>query len=206
MADDEHFPLFPLGLVALPHEAIPLHIFEDRYKEMIGFCLENDVEFGIIWAAEDGTHDVGCAVVVETVLDRMPDGRIDILCRGTRPFGLIAQGSGYPYPTGEVVFLADDEPVAAEEDCRTREIYAELLFEATEREIEDLELNAMTSYEMAATVEFGSEAKQTLLELREESARLSLLEKIFLAALERVNQVGRTEALARSNGKVRFGD
>ena len=52
------FPLFPLGVVALPHELVPLHIFEERYRTMIGECLERGTEFGIVWSDDDGVRAV----------------------------------------------------------------------------------------------------------------------------------------------------
>jgi hypothetical protein len=207
MASRSNFPIFPLGLVALPKEAVPLHIFEERYKSMIAFCLEHESEFGIVWTDESGLREIGCAVEVEEVLDRTPDGRLDILCRGTRRFELISRTETLAYPAGEVEFL-DDEPDATdatEAAEAVRSLYSDLYTQATDRELEDEELFALDSYAMAATVEFGVDAKQTLLELRSENARMKLLEKLFRAALKRVDDVGAAEALARSNGKVRFG-
>ena len=64
------FPLFPLGLVALPTEVVPLHIFEERYKTMINECLADDSEFGIVWLSDDGLQEIGCACRVERVLER----------------------------------------------------------------------------------------------------------------------------------------
>ncbi len=210
MADQDHFPLFPIGMVALPHEAVPLHIFEERYKSLVAHCLEHEVEFGIIWAQDGELHEVGCAVMIETVLDRTADGRMDILCRGTRPFELINPHTEHAFPTGEVNFpidIAPDEGAAGDqaEVQEARRLYAELVKEATDKVLDDEDLAEMNAYAMAATVEFGTEAKQALLELRDEDARLELLAQIFRAALKRVDEVGRAETLARSNGKVRFG-
>ena len=64
------FPLFPLPLVALPSEQVPLHIFEERYKTMIGECLESSAEFGIVWLSDDELKGIGCAVQVDRVLER----------------------------------------------------------------------------------------------------------------------------------------
>src|SRR4051812_6048697 len=66
------FPLFPLGLVALPSELIPLHIFEERYKTMIGRCRADSSEFGIVWLADDGLRPIGCACEIAEVLEEMP--------------------------------------------------------------------------------------------------------------------------------------
>src|SRR5439155_167984 len=80
------FPLFPLGIVALPSELVPLHIFEERYKTMIDECLESGAEFGIVWLSDEGLRPIGCACEVTEVLERMDDGRMNIITRGTRPF------------------------------------------------------------------------------------------------------------------------
>src|SRR3954447_22924568 len=84
-ADEPELPLFPLPLVALPTELVPLHIFEERYKTMIGECLERESEFGIVWLSDEGLKATGCACVVERVLERMPDGRLHIACPPPRP-------------------------------------------------------------------------------------------------------------------------
>lgn len=100
------FPLFPLGIVALPSEVVPLHIFEERYKTMIGECLERGEEFGIVWLSDDGLKSVGCSCQIDEVLDRTDDGRMNILVRGTRPFRILERQEELPYPAGEVEFLA----------------------------------------------------------------------------------------------------
>src|SRR5919206_4986523 len=103
------FPLFPLGLVALPHELVPLHIFEERYKTMIGECLEREAEFGIVWAADEGLRPVGCAMRITEVLERMDDGRLNILTQGTRPFRVVERQHDLPFPAATVEFVADKE-------------------------------------------------------------------------------------------------
>src|SRR5215211_4588521 len=101
----ERFPLFPLGIVLLPGEVVPLHIFEDRYKLMIGECLDAETEFGIVWLADDGLREVGCTATVEQLLERMEDGRMNILVRGGRPFRLLRRIEDMPYPAGDVELL-----------------------------------------------------------------------------------------------------
>jgi Lon protease-like protein len=200
------FPLFPLGIVALPHELVPLHIFEERYRTMIGECLEQESEFGIVWAADDGLRPIGCAVEIAEVLQRTEDGRMNILTRGTRPFRIVDQRDDFPYPAGTVEFLADKEETADQDTADSaHEAYNELVEQATDRTLEPEELVAMSAYEMAATVDFGKEAKQGLLDLRSENARLRLVARLFRAAIKRLAFIERAEERARSNGKVRFG-
>ena len=206
MALVRDFPLFPLGLVALPTELVPLHIFEERYKTMIARCLEEDSEFGIVWLADDGLRPVGCACEIAEVVERLEDGRINLIARGTRPFRLDERQESLPYPAGIVEFLADrDEPVDPEAAAAAHEAYARLVEAATDRTLDPDVLAAMSAYEMAATVEFGLDAKQGLLDLRSETARLRLLTRLFRAALRRLEFADRAQARARSNGKVNFG-
>ena len=206
MALVRDFPLFPLGLVALPSELVPLHIFEERYKTMMARVLEEEGEFGIVWVADDGLRPIGCACEIAEVLERMADGRLNLVARGTRVFRIEARQDELAYPAGTVVFLPDRaeevDPAAAQE---AHAAYAQLVVEATDRTPDPAELEAMSAYEMAATVEFGLEAKQGLLDLRSESARLRLVTRLLRGALKRLDYVERAQARARSNGRVNFG-
>ena len=205
MAPVRDFPLFPLGIVALPSELVPLHIFEERYKTMIARCLEEECEFGIVWVADDGLREIGCACEIAEVLERMEDGRINLVARGTRPFRIEARQEELPYPAGTIEFLDDrteDHDADAASDAHAA--YAELVEQATDRTPDREEIAAMSAYEMAATVDFGAEAKQGLLDLRSEAARLALAARLFRAAIKRLDFVNRAQARARSNGRVHF--
>jgi Lon protease-like protein len=199
------FPLFPLGLVALPGELIPLHIFEERYKAMMSACLETESEFGILWMSDDGLRDIGCACEIDRVLEQLEDGRMNLVARGTRPFRVLERQGHLAYPAGVIEFVQDkpDTP-DLELAGSARTAYADLVKRATDREPELEELDQMGAYDMAATVDFGLEAKQGLLGLRSENARLRLVTRLFLAAGKRLDFVDRAQARARSNGKVRF--
>lgn len=200
------FPLFPLGMVALPQELVPLHIFEPRYLTMIGLCLETGGEFGIVWSDDDGAQSTGCAMEVSEVVERMDDGRLHILTRGTRPFRVLEERHDLPYPAAAVEFLTDEPEERDGQAARAaHEAYAALVQEATDRVIDDESLAAMDSWAMASTVDFGLEAKQGLLDLRSENARLALVARLMRAAAKRIEFVERAEVRARSNGRVRFG-
>ena len=208
MADEvaHGFPLFPLALVALPGELLPLHIFEERYKTMMAECLDAGTEFGIVWMSDDGLREIGCACEIERVLERLEDGGMNLLARGTRPFRVLERQAHLPYPAGVIEFVHDrgdelDPQLAGD----ARAAYADLVKRATDREPEGPELDQMGAYDMAATVDFGLDAKQGLLDLRSENARLRLVIRLFRAATKRLDFVDRAQARARSNGKVRFG-
>ena len=200
------FPLFLLPIVALPGELIPLHVFEERYKTMVEECLERQRPFGILWLSDDGLREVGCAVRIERVLERFDDGRMNVLVRGTRPLRVVERQSHLPYPAAVIEFVTDR---AEEPDPKLLEgahgAYAELVQRATDRAPEESELREMSAYAMAATVDFGLDAKQGLLDLRSEKARLRLVTRLFRAAMKRLDLVERAHERARSNGKVRFG-
>lgn len=200
------FPLFPLRLVALPGELIPLHIFEERYKTMIARCLEEPTEFGLICADDSGRRETGCACEISEVLERFDDGRLNLVARGTRPFVVESEQADLPYPAGAVRFLDD----AAEEPdadllAEVHEAYADLVRVATDRTPDPEEIGGMSAYEMAGTVEFGLDDKQALLEARSERERLQKLLALIRGAVRRMGVVERAQAVARSNGKVRFG-
>jgi Lon protease-like protein len=198
------FPLFPLGLVAVPGELIPLHIFEERYKTMMNECLQEEKEFGIVWLSEDGLREIGCACEIDRVLERLEEGRMNLLARGTRPFRVVERLSHLAYPAGVVEFVEDrPEDVEPELLAAAHETYAELVRRATDRDPDTEELADMSAYDMAATIDFGLDAKQGLLDLRSENARLRLVTRLFRAALKRLDFVDRAQERARSNGKVR---
>jgi Lon protease-like protein len=199
------FPLFPLALVGLPGELIPLHIFEERYKTMMNECLQGEREFGILWLSDEGLRENGCACEIDRVLERLDDGRMNILTRGTRPFRVLERQEHLPYPAGTIEFLTDREETVDETLLSAaHEVYADLVKRAADREADTDELATMGAYAMAATVDFGLDAKQGLLDLRSENARLRLVTRLFRAALKRLDFVDRAQARARSNGKVRF--
>jgi Lon protease-like protein len=200
------FPLFPLGIVALPGELIPLHIFEERYKTMMNECLRDEREFGIVWLSADGLREIGCACEIDRVLERMEDGQMNLLARGTRPIRVVERQGELAYPAGVVEFVRDrDDPVDPDLLRAAHEAYGELVRRATDREPDEQEVAEMSAYAMAATVDFGLDAKQGLLDLRSENARLRLVTRLFRAALKRLDFVDRAQARARSNGKIRFG-
>jgi Lon protease-like protein len=200
------FPLFLLPIVALPGELIPLHVFEERYKTLIGECIEKEREFGIVWLSDESLREVGCAARIEQVLERAEDGRLNVVVRGTRPFRVLERQSHLAYPAGVVDFVEDR---AEQPDLNLRtaahKAYAALVKRATDRELKEADLDEMSAYAMAATVDFGLDAKQGLLDMRSENARLRLVTRLFRAAMKRLDLVERAQERARSNGKIRFG-
>jgi Lon protease-like protein len=201
----EDFPLFPLPVVLLPTEVVPLHIFEERYKTMIGGCLDSESEFGVIWLSKDGLKGVGCTARITEVLERMDDGRMNILIQGGSPFRLLERHEHHPYPAGTIELLADrSEDVETRVSGAAREGFATLVERVTDQRPDDRALAELGAYDMAASVDIGMDAKQGLLELRSERARLRLLTRLFKAAMERLEAAEKIAEQAQGNGKVRF--
>ena len=199
-------PLFPLQVVVFPRTQLPLHIFEERYKLMVGECLEQESEFGIIWLSDDGLKEVGCSARITRVLERFEDGRLNILVEGAQPFRLTRRIEDLPYPAGNVEPLTDDGDTDEEALERARSRYADLVEEVTETRPEPDALAELDAYGMAATLEVAPAAKQTLLELRSEPGRLEQLEALFVEALERIRMAERAAERASGNGHLNPGE
>ena len=195
------FPLFPLGLVLLPGEMVPLHIFEERYRTMVGHCLESESEFGILWMGDEGLREIGCTAEISQVLDRTDDGRMNILVRGGRPFRLQRRIQELEYPAGDIELL-DDHPDSGAGGESARSSYADLVERVTDTRPEQSELDDLDAFGMAATIEFELSAKQQLLELRSEEERLTLLASLCARALDRFEYAERAAERAQTNGKV----
>jgi hypothetical protein len=197
LTEIEHsFPLFPLGLVLLPSEVVPLHIFEERYRTMVGECLEEQRPFGIIWLSDDGLKDVGCTADITRVIERMEDGRMNILIQGGRPFRLLRRIEELPYPAGDVELL-DDEPGEPDgEEARRR--YGDLVERVTDERPSEL----LDAYGMAATIDFDASAKQELLELRSERDRMEMVAGLFAETMRRLDFMEQAGERAKANGKI----
>ncbi len=201
----DRLPLFPLPMVLLPSEVAPLHIFEERYKLMIGECLDEGRELGILWLSDDGLRDVGCTATVTRLLERMDDGRMNILIEGARAFRLVQRIDDLPYPAGDVELLDEDErePANDEASAEARDRYADLVARVTDSRPEDDELEGLDAYRMAATVDFALDAKQKLLELRSERDRLRMVAELFGSTVKRLDHFERMGELAKTNGRIR---
>ena len=195
--------LFPLGIVLLPSEQIPLHIFEDRYQELIGECLRENREFGLVFADEDGLRDVGTRAAVTEVLDRFEDGRLNIVAEGRDRFRLLELTHGRSFQTALVEELADDADAADPADTeRAIELFQQLV-ELTGAEVQEPRLDvAQLSFELAGRFEFAPELKQRLLQLTSERKRMKLLAELLSAAAAAVVREREIAERAQGNGKV----
>ena|SRR5215218_1754942 len=197
--------LFPLGMVLLPGELVPLHIFEPRYKELIGECLAEDHEFGLILSDEQGLRSTGTRARVVDVLERFDDGRLNIVVRGGERFRLRNLTSGRSFQTGDVEPLEDaDQPPSEDERARVRQLY-ERLADVAGEEVEELADGPELSFAVASRVDFGVEIKQKLLEQRSESTRLGYLAGLLETAAEALARAEERRRRAQGNGSAPLG-
>jgi Lon protease-like protein len=196
-------PIFELPAVLLPGELMPLHIFEDRYKRMIGQCLDESVPFGIVYRDAEGARNIGCEALVTEVLKRFEDGRLDIVVTGGRPFRVLDRYEAGEYPAGEVAPVAEPSEEASDEVAdMAREAFAELVERVSGEAPDRDELAADDAYAIAGRVELPPETKQRLLEIRSEHERMEILGDALSAlvgALERSSEIAER---AKMNGKV----
>ena len=201
-------PIFELPLVLLPGEQVPLHIFEERYKRMVGRALDEGEPFGIVLRDDDGARSIGCTARVDDVLERFEDGRMNIVVSGEAPFKVLDRFEAPEYPAGEVEVIAEDGEPGGDEDsaAAAREAFAELAERATGERPEDEQLSDASAYAIAARIELPAETKQELLETRDEDKRMELLASALKAVEEALERAEVAAEHARSNGKVDFGD
>jgi Lon protease-like protein len=196
--------LFPLPIVLVPTERIPLHIFEPRYRELIEECVEQGEPFGLVLSTGDGAvHEVGTHANVAQVLEVLDDGRMNIVVEGGERFRLLELTSGRAFATGLVEPLADvDEPADAEDVDRALEVFRELA-EAAESDVDIPDASSpQLDFELAARVDFSVESKQELLATTSPRERMRKLIGYLETALEAVRLEHMLRERAAQNGKV----
>jgi Lon protease-like protein len=198
--------LFPLELVLMPTERVPLHIFEPRYKELIGECLRSGEEFGLVLEDESGRREIGTRAAVVEVLQVFDDGRMNVIVEGHDRFRLRELTSGQVYLTGHVEPVDDDEAEAAEAEIEQALALFRQLVEAASSDVDEPDdSSGPLSFQIAARVDFGSEPKQELLELRSEPERLRHLCPLLEGAIEAVHREREVRERAATNGRVSQG-
>ena len=196
--------LFPLPLVLVPTERIPLHIFEPRYRDLIGECLDTNGEFGLVLATGDGAvHEIGTRARVTSVLEELEDGRMNIVVEGGDRFRLLELTRGRSYQTGIVEPVVDeDEPVPGAEVERALEVFRELA-EAAESDVDVPDAASPDLvWELAARVDFGLEPKQEILSSISPPQRMRRLIELLETSLEAVRLEHSLRERAGRNGKV----
>ena len=195
--------LFPLNLVLVPGEQAPLHIFEPRYRELISECLDFGNDFGLLLEDDEGMREVGTRCKVVEVIDRFPDGRLNVVVEATERFQLLEVTDGRTFRTAEIETLPDESDTPLEDEVEeVLAAYARVVA-AAEAELDDLDLDAdSVAYQIAARIDFGTEVKQGLLELRSERERVIKLAPMLNQAAEAVEREREIRTRAAGNGRV----
>jgi Lon protease-like protein len=196
--------LFPLELVLLPSERVPLHIFEDRYKELIAECLAEGREFGLILETGEKLREIGTRTAVLEVIHTFDDGRMNVLVEGQERFRVLHLTDGRSFRTAEVEPVDDeDEPASEEAVEQTLAVFRRLVAVAEAEDIDEPEApEPALSFQLAARVDFGHELKQELLELRSERQRLERLTELLERAVAGLAREQEVRERASGNGKV----
>ena len=204
-ADERLIGLFPLGIVLLPGEVVPLHIFEERYKTLIGERLEEG-EFGIVLAEEDSVRECGTTARVAQLIEEMDDGSMNILVEGVRRFRIVEvytpDDQEAEYLTGQVEYYRDSEPEGSEtlRDA-VLEVFTRMLELMDVEDPHEPSGEGPLSFRIAAAVDFGAPLKQELLESLSEEQRLETLLTVITTLLPRLELRKEREDAIRGNGK-----
>ena len=196
----EELGLFPLGIVLLPTERVPLHIFEPRYRDLIGECIEQGAEFGLLYADEGGVRDTGTRARVAAILERFDDGRLNILVVGGTRFVVERLTDGRPFLTAEVGEVEDEETETAQETRRDAAGAFRALAALAGAETEVDEDSPQLSFELAAQVELAAEEKQFLVESRSEQERLERVVELLDNARKTLIATRELSEKAKRNG------
>jgi Lon protease-like protein len=201
-------PIFPLDLVLFPGIPLPLHIFESRYKEMIGECLATKSEFGLVRAQpqeESNAHaiaEIGCTAEVVAVVKRYDDGRMDIITEGRRRFELLQLNQERPFLRAEVLFFDDNASATPPENDKVLQLHSEMMSVlGGSTELNGSEVAAL-SFRLAASVPTDLDFKQTLLAMRSEAERVNLLIEYYTAIIPKLKHTAETRRKAAGNGHV----
>ena len=194
--------LFPLATVLVPGELLPLHIFEDRYRRLIGDCERHGQEFALLFADDDGTRELGCTAELVEVLERFDDGRLNIVVRGGEVVRVLEITRGRAYTTARVE-PAEDDTDAGGEATSALELYLQVA-ETTGADPDPsiTEQAELVSYAIAGRVEFPPAEKQRILEERSERGRLAVISELLTLGLKNLAAAAEIRHRAHTNGKV----
>lgn len=207
-------PLFPLELVLLPEESLPLHIFEDRYREMIGECLKAKTsglgrqDFGVVLAKGEEISNVGCSAQIVRLTRKYDDGRMDILTIGKRRFEILLTNEEKSYLRASVEFFDDEgsdtpEKAEAEDAIRLFQEVTRRLRHASDTAVRLAQPYRYLSFRLAAALPLALEYKQKLLSLRSEPERLEQVTHWILQLIHELDVVQEARKRAGGNGDMR---
>lgn len=197
-------PLFPLEVVLLPGTPLPLHVFEPRYKEMIGECLANQSGFGVVRALEEGIAEIGCSAEIVSVTKKYDDGRMDLVAEGRARFEVMELNQERAFLRAEVLYLPEEAGTATDEQrSRAIELHRDIL--ALAGAVQDLSgaEDAALSFRLAGSLPLDLDFKQKLLGTHSESERIQTLAAYLESILPGLRRAANAREKAGGNGHVR---
>ncbi len=205
MAGENPLPLFPLEVVLFPGTQLPLHIFEERYRLMIGEAVDRHSEFGVILQSGGKLASIGCAAIVERVTHRYDDGRFDVEARGRQRFKTVSLDESLAYLQARVEYFKDTSQATAD----PARLQQALDFANQVAELLQLQpLKAETSvpqpsFHLAHALPLELSFKQRLLARKTEAERLGDLTEYLPKVVERLKLTQRVRRQAGTNGRGR---
>jgi Lon protease-like protein len=200
---DALLPLFPLDVVLFPGTALPLHIFEPRYKEMIGECRAERRVFGVVRALDQGLAEVGCTAEIVTVVKEYPDGKLDLVAEGRKRFELLRINQERSFLQAEVLMIDDDPGTSPQEEIsRAIELHSELAAIAGAKQELSAVDRLLLSFHLAGSLPLDLDFKQKLLSLRSEPERLSLLISYLETIFPNIRRTAKAREKVGGNGHV----
>jgi Lon protease-like protein len=196
-------PLFPLDLVLFPGTPLPLHIFEPRYKEMIGECLANKAPFGVVRALEQGIAEIGCTAEIVAVTKKYPDGRLDLVAEGRNRFEVLTLNQERSFLRAEIIPIPDEPGAPAEEEtARAIELHRQILSLAGAAQDLPDSSHGPISFHLAGSLPLDLDFKQKLLAIRSEHERIKTLAAYLESILPGLRRAARAREKAGGNGHV----
>jgi Lon protease-like protein len=194
--------LFLLDTVLLPGAPLPLHVFEPRYKEMIGECLERKRPFGVLRAKDGEVAEIGCTAEILNVVKKYEDGRMDIITQGRLRFEVMQVHPERAFLQAEVFYLRDDPGSATpEEVSRATELHGEIMKLAGSEPESVSDVNQQElSFHLAGSLPLDLDFKQTLLGMKSEPERLRAVISFFENILPNVRRTLHVRRKAGGNG------
>ena len=196
-------PLFPLDVVLFPGTPLPLHIFEPRYKEMIGECLMQKSVFGVLRVEGENLADIGCTAEIVAVTKQYDDGRMDIVTQGRQRFELLEVNQERAFLRGEILYVADDsEQPTDEEFSHAIELHKQILSLANAQQDLSSSEESPLSYQLAGSLPLDLDFKQKMLRTRSEAERIRALVTYFETILPNLRRAVQIRSKAGGNGRA----
>lgn len=206
---DDYLPLFPLEVVLFPDMLLPLHIFEERYKQMIGECLQNKSAFGVLYVHDERVEEIGCTAEIRQVVRRYSDGRMDLVAVGLQRFRVAFFNTEKSYLRASIEPLADlqggSDP-SEEKALQALELYEQACRLISRNDPEELGPGPSftgLAFKLASSLHLNNGIRQQILAARSEDERLETLSLHLSELIPRLTEAHKAAKHAGSNGRLR---